>query len=72
MTAGIVPFPIYPGPLFPLSNSEDRARDRRLRVAGYDDPFQRLTEQDFKDRYDNTPSPLMQDEFTGWLTPVAV
>src|SRR4051794_7399851 len=27
-----------------------------LRVAGYDDPFERLSIQSFKDRYDNTPS----------------
>jgi predicted phosphodiesterase len=38
-----------------------------LRVAGYDDPFQRLTRQDFRDRYDNTPDPVQQDEFTDWL-----
>jgi predicted phosphodiesterase len=41
-----------------------------LRVAGYDDPFERLTEQDFKDRYDNTPEPAQQDEFTRWLQPL--
>ena len=41
-----------------------------MRVAGYDDPFERLTERDFKDRYDNTPNPQMQDEFTNWLLPL--
>jgi predicted phosphodiesterase len=41
-----------------------------LRVAGYDDPFERRSDEAFRDRYDNTPSPLMQDEFTGWLTPL--
>jgi predicted phosphodiesterase len=41
-----------------------------LRVAGYDDPFERLTEQDFKDRYDNAPDPVAQDEFTAWLRPL--
>jgi predicted phosphodiesterase len=41
-----------------------------LRVAGYDDPFERLTEQDFKDRYDNTPDPAQQDAFTAWLRPL--
>jgi predicted phosphodiesterase len=46
------------------------ARVAGLRVAGYDDPFERLTEQDFKDRYDNTPDPLAQDEFTAWLRPL--
>jgi predicted phosphodiesterase len=41
-----------------------------LRVAGYDDPFQRRSDEDFRDRYDNTPSPLMQDQFLGWLEPL--
>jgi predicted phosphodiesterase len=41
-----------------------------LRVAGYDDPFERLSEQDFKDRYDNTPDPAQQDAFTQWLMPL--
>src|SRR4051812_6414560 len=38
-----------------------------LRVAGYEDPFERLSVQSFKDRYDNTPSPEQQAEFSGWL-----
>jgi predicted phosphodiesterase len=41
-----------------------------LRVAGYDDPFERRTADDFKDRYDNTPDPEQQDEFTSWLRPL--
>ena len=41
-----------------------------LRVAGYDDPFERLTDQDFKDRYDSTPDPAQQDAFTAWLRPL--
>src|SRR4051812_4566553 len=41
-----------------------------LRVAGYDDPFERLTAEDFKDRYDNTPDPAQQDAFTHWLQPL--
>jgi predicted phosphodiesterase len=41
-----------------------------LRVAGYDDPFQRLTSQDYRDRYDNTPDLVQQDEFTDWLRPL--
>jgi predicted phosphodiesterase len=41
-----------------------------LRVAGYDDPFQRLSAEDFKDRYDNTPDPAQQDAFTHWLMPL--
>jgi predicted phosphodiesterase len=41
-----------------------------LRVAGYDDPFERLSAESFKDRYDNNPSPEMQDTFVKWLTPL--
>ena len=41
-----------------------------LRVAGYDDPFERRSAESFKDRYDNTPDPAMQDEFLHWLTPL--
>jgi predicted phosphodiesterase len=41
-----------------------------LRVAGYDDPFERLKAQDFKDRYDPHPSPEMQTAFTNWLRPL--
>src|SRR4051812_29267553 len=41
-----------------------------LRVAGYDDPFERLSTQSFKDRYDNTPSTDQQAEFLRWLTPL--
>src|SRR3954447_3255724 len=41
-----------------------------LRVAGYDDPFERLSIQSFKDRYDNTPDPSQQGEFLKWLTPL--
>jgi predicted phosphodiesterase len=41
-----------------------------LRVAGYDDPFERLSAEDFKDRYDNTPDPAQQDAFTHWLLPL--
>ncbi len=41
-----------------------------LRVAGYDDPFERLSAESFKDRYDNTPDPAMQDAFLKWLMPL--
>ncbi len=43
---------------------------RGLRVAGYDDPFERRSQEDFADRYDNKPNPLMQDQFTAWLRPL--
>jgi predicted phosphodiesterase len=39
-----------------------------LRVAGYDDPFERRADDDFADRFDNKPSPEQQNEFTQWLT----
>ena len=41
-----------------------------IRVAGYDDPFERRSVESFKDRYDNMPSQEMQDEFLAWLTPL--
>src|SRR4051794_39725090 len=41
-----------------------------LRVAGYDDPFERRSAESFRDRYDNTPDQSMQDAFLAWLTPL--
>ena len=41
-----------------------------LRVAGYDDPFERRSAESFRDRYDNNPQPGMQDEFLQWLRPL--
>ena len=41
-----------------------------LRVAGYDDPFERRSDESFRDRYDNTPDPNQQDEFLSWLRPL--
>jgi hypothetical protein len=41
-----------------------------LRVAGYDDPFERLTTESFKDRYDNNAGGAMQETFLKWLTPL--
>src|SRR3954468_6488395 len=41
-----------------------------LKVAGYDDPFERRSTESFKDRYDNTPDPAMQGDFLAWLTPL--
>jgi predicted phosphodiesterase len=43
---------------------------RGLRIAGYSDPFERRSREDFADRYDNAPTPAMQDAFTGWLRPL--
>jgi predicted phosphodiesterase len=41
-----------------------------LRVAGYDDPFERRSADSFRDRYDNAPAPAQQDEFAAWLQPL--
>ena len=41
-----------------------------LRVAGYDDPFERHSDDGFTDRYDNVPDPRQQDAFTAWLRPL--
>lgn len=38
-----------------------------LRVAGYADPFERRSAEDFRDRYDRAPSPEQQEAFTIWL-----
>jgi predicted phosphodiesterase len=42
-----------------------------LRIAGYSDPFQRRSAEDFKDRFNGgAPTPAMQDAFTRWLMDV--
>src|SRR5262249_18162120 len=41
-----------------------------LRVAGYDDPFERRSAESFKDRYDNTPDPAQQEQFHSWFETV--
>src|SRR3954449_14976 len=41
-----------------------------IKVAGYDDPFERRSTESFKDRYDASPNQPMQDEFLRWLTPL--
>lgn len=38
-----------------------------LRIAGYSDPYERRTAEDFRDRYNRTPSPEHQEAFTQWL-----
>jgi predicted phosphodiesterase len=40
---------------------------RGLRVAGYRDPFERRASESFRDRYQPSPTPAMQDAFTAWL-----
>jgi predicted phosphodiesterase len=41
-----------------------------LRVAGYDDPFERRAAQDFADRYDRTPDASELERFATWLRPI--
>jgi predicted phosphodiesterase len=41
-----------------------------LRVAGYGDPFERRAGENFRDRYEASPTPAMQDAFTAWLRPL--
>jgi predicted phosphodiesterase len=41
-----------------------------LRVAGYSDPFERRSAQDFRDRYDNQPTAEMQERFLAWVRPL--
>jgi predicted phosphodiesterase len=38
-----------------------------LRIAGYSDPFERRSDEDYADRYRPTPTPAMQDAFTSWV-----
>jgi predicted phosphodiesterase len=41
-----------------------------LRVAGYDDPFERRSADSYRDRYDNAPDPVMQAKFLDWMLPL--
>jgi predicted phosphodiesterase len=41
-----------------------------LRVAGYDDPFERRSADSYRDRYDNTPDPVQQAQFMAWVAPL--
>jgi predicted phosphodiesterase len=38
-----------------------------LKVAGYRDPFERRSSENFRDRFQPSPTPDQQDAFTGWL-----
>ena len=44
--------------------------DGLLRVAGYRDPFERRAAENFRDRYQPSPTPAQQDAFTAWLAPL--
>jgi predicted phosphodiesterase len=41
-----------------------------LRVAGYDDPFERRAAEDFADRYDRKPDASELERFANWLRPI--
>jgi predicted phosphodiesterase len=41
-----------------------------LRIAGYGDPFERRSTENYADRYQPTPTPAMQDAFTAWMRSV--
>jgi predicted phosphodiesterase len=41
-----------------------------LRVAGYSDPFERRAGENFRDRFEEVPTPAQQDAFTAWLLPL--
>jgi predicted phosphodiesterase len=38
-----------------------------LKVAGYRDPFERRSVENFRDRFQPAPTPAMQDAFSSWL-----
>jgi predicted phosphodiesterase len=38
-----------------------------LRIAGYSDPFERRSSEDYADRFQPNPTPAMQDSFTSWM-----
>jgi predicted phosphodiesterase len=41
-----------------------------LRIAGYSDPFERRSTENYADRYQPKPTPQMQDAFTAWMRTV--
>jgi len=41
-----------------------------LRIAGYDDPFERQSSENFRDRYDATPDSAQPGLFWDWLQPL--
>ncbi len=44
--------------------------DDGLRIAGYSDPFERRSTEDYADRFEPDPRPAMQDAFTSWMRSV--
>jgi predicted phosphodiesterase len=53
-----------------LSRHSGVKRIAGLRVAGYDDPFERRRAEGYADRYDSAPTPAMQQAFADWLRPL--
>jgi predicted phosphodiesterase len=43
---------------------------RDLKIAGYSDPYERRSAQDFRDRYDRNVTPAMQERFLSWVRPL--
>jgi predicted phosphodiesterase len=41
-----------------------------MRIAGYSDPYERRSGEDFRNRFDNNPTPEMQQRFLAWLEPL--
>jgi predicted phosphodiesterase len=41
-----------------------------VRIAGYSDPFERRSTENYADRYQPKPTPQMQDAFTAWMRSV--
>ncbi len=41
-----------------------------VRVAGYSDPFERRSAQDFADRFDKVPAQAQLDAFADWMRPL--
>ncbi len=41
-----------------------------LRIAGYNDPYERLSSESFRDRYDATPDSAQPELFWTWLQPL--
>ena len=59
------------GQLMPDGSYGDVIADvKGLKVAGYRDPFERRASEDFKDRFQPSPTPDQQDAFTAWLMPL--
>ena len=48
----------------------DRRHQTASAVAGYRDPFERRAAENFRDRYQPSPTPAQQDAFTAWLAPL--